>query len=107
MFNIRSRGDEQVPGKIVLCQRARNPNTITNLIHLNVSKLRSVDILVVAKVNIHANVSTIENYENKVVTPNSISNNFVQSTVANNISVQQTAIDLAFMMPNSRITLFP
>jgi hypothetical protein len=45
--------------------------------HLNVCKLRSVDILVVVKVNIHANVSTIENYENKVVTPNSISNNTI------------------------------
>ena len=37
---------------------------LTHLIHLNVSKLRSVDILVMVNVNIHVIVSTIENYAN-------------------------------------------
>jgi hypothetical protein len=41
----------------------------------NVSKLPSVDILVMANVDIHAIVLTIENYENRTVTPISISNN--------------------------------
>jgi len=44
-----------------------------------------------ANVDIHAIVSTIENYENKIATPISDSNN---STVTNNSSVPQTVIDL-------------
>ena len=72
--------------------------------HWNVSQLPSVYILVMANVHIFAIVSTIENYENRTVTPNSVSNN---STVTNNSSVQQTVIDLVPMKPNSRITLFP
>jgi hypothetical protein len=58
-------------------------------------------------VDIHAIVSTIENYENRTVNPISISNNSVQSMVANNNSIKQTVIDLAPILPNSRITLFP
>ena len=38
-------------------------------------------------VDIHAIVSTIEKYENRAVTPISVSNNSVQSTVTNNNSV--------------------
>ena len=58
-------------------------------------------------VDIHAIVSTIENYENRTVNPISISNSSVQSMVANNNSIKQTVIDLAPILPNSRITLFP
>ena len=57
-----------------------------------------------ANVDIYAIASTIENYENRTVTPIFVSNNSVQSTVTNNNSIKQTVIDLA---PNSRITLFP
>ena len=60
-----------------------------------------------ADVDIHATVSTIENYENRTVTPICVSNNSVKPTVTNTNSVQQTVIDLAPMMPNSGITLFP
>jgi hypothetical protein len=77
------------------------------LIHWKVSKLPSVHIIVITNVDIHAMVSTIENYENRTVTPIYVSNNSVQSTVTNNNSVQQTVIDLAPMMLISRITLFP
>jgi hypothetical protein len=52
----------------VLFQRARNPRRFTHLIHWNVSKLPSVYILVMANINIHDFVSTIENYENRTVT---------------------------------------
>ena len=77
------------------------------LIRWNVSKLPSVDILVMANVFIHAIVPTIENYENRTFNTISFRYNYVlQSTVTNNNSVQQTVIDLAPMMPNSRITLF-
>ena len=81
------------------CQRTRNPNRITNLIHWNVAKLPSVDMLVMANVDIHAIVSTIENYENRTVTPICVNNNSVQSTVTNNNYVQQTVIDLAPSIP--------
>jgi hypothetical protein len=64
----------------------------------NVSKLPSVDI--------YAIVSTIENYENRTVTPIFISNNSVQSAVTNDNAIKQTVIDLAPILPNSRITLF-
>jgi hypothetical protein len=77
------------------------------LIYWNVSKLPSVDILVMANIGIHAIVSTIENYENRTLTPISVSINFVQSTVSNNNSVRQTVTDLALIMSNSRITLIP
>jgi hypothetical protein len=50
---------------------------------------------------------TIETYENRTVTPISISDNSVQSTVTNNNFVPQTVIDLAPIIPNSRIALFP
>ena len=56
---------------------------------------------------IDAIVSTIEIYENRTVTPISVSNNSVQSMVTNNHSVQQTDIDLVPVMPNSRMPLFP
>ena len=56
---------------------------------------------------IDAIVSTIETYENRTVTPISVSDNSVQSTVTNNNSVQQTVIDLVPIMPNTRIALFP
>jgi hypothetical protein len=52
-------------------------------------------------------VSTIETNENRTVTPISVSDNSVQSTVTNNNSVQQTVIDLVPIMPNYRIALFP
>ena len=58
-------------------------------------------------VDIYTIASTIENYENRTVNPISISNNSVQSMVANNNSIKQTVIDLAPILPNSRITLFP
>jgi hypothetical protein len=93
--------DKHAPGKIFL-QRPRNSNRITNPISSNVSKLPSVDILVMANVDIYAIVSTIENYENRTVTPISI-----QSTVANNNSIKQNVIYLSPIFPNSRITLFP
>jgi hypothetical protein len=67
-------------------QRARNSNRITNPIPWHISKLPSVDILVTAIVDIYAIVSTIENYENKTVTPIVVGNNSVQSTVTNNNS---------------------
>jgi len=86
-------------------QPARKQNY--ELIHWNVSKLLSVDILVMANVDIHVIVSTIENYENRTVTPISVNNNSVQSMVTNNISVQQIVIALVLIMPNSRIALFP
>ena len=60
-----------------------------------------------ANIDIHAIVSTIENYENRTLTPISVSINFVQSTVSNNNSVRQTVTDLALIMSNSRITLIP
>ena len=91
----------------IFFQRTRNSNRIKNQIPWNVSKLPSVAILVMANVNIYAIVSTVENYENRTVTPVFISNNSVQSTVTNNNSNKQTVIDLALMLPNSRITLFP
>jgi hypothetical protein len=50
-------------------------------------------------------VSTIETYANRTVT--SVSDNSVQSMFTNNNSVQQTVIDLAPIMPNSRIALLP
>ena len=56
---------------------------------------------------IDAIVLTIETYENRTVTPISISDNSVQSTVTNNNSVQLTVIDLVPIIPNSRIALFP
>ena len=56
-------------------QRARNSNRITNLIRWNVSKLPSVDILVMANVDIYAIVSAIENYENRTVTPIFVNDN--------------------------------
>ena len=59
-----------------------------------------------ANVDIYAIVSTIENYENKTVTLIFISNNSVLSTVTNNNSNKQTAIVLAPILPNFRITLF-
>ena len=74
------------------------------LIQWNVSKLPSVDILVMANV-IHAIVPPIENYENRTVTPISFRYDSVQTTVTNNNSVHQTVINLAPMMPNSRIFL--
>ena len=40
-----------------------------------------VDILVMTNVDIHAIASTIENYENRTVTPIFISNNSVESTI--------------------------
>jgi hypothetical protein len=58
-------------------------------------------------VDIHVIVSTIENYENRTVTPISVNTNSVQSMVTNNNSVQQTVIALVPIMPNSRIALFP
>ena len=39
-------------------------------------------------VDIHAIVSTIEKYENRAVTPISVSNNSVQSMITHNNSVQ-------------------
>ena len=59
-----------------------------------------------ANVDIYAIVSTIENYENRTVNPIFVSNNSVQSTVTNNNAIKQTVIDLAPILPNSRITLF-
>jgi hypothetical protein len=50
-------------------------------------------------------VSTIEIY-NRTVTPISVSDNSVQSTVTNNNSAQQTVIYLDPIMPSSRIALF-
>jgi hypothetical protein len=41
-------------------------------------------------IDIHTIVSTIENYENKTVTPISVSHYSVQSAVNNNNSVQPT-----------------
>ena len=67
------------------------------LVHWNVSKLPSVHILVIANLDIHVIVSNIENYENRTVTPISVNNN----------SVQQNAINLVPIMPNSTIALFP
>ena len=60
-----------------------------------------------ANADIYAIVSTIENYENGTVTLIFVSNNSVQSTVTNNNSNKQTAIVLALIFPNFRITLFP
>ena len=81
-----------------------------------------------ANVDIHAVVSTIENYENRTLTPISVSNNSVQSTVTNNSSaqsmvtnnncvqstvtnnhnsVQQTVIDLVPMTPNPQNNTIP
>jgi hypothetical protein len=48
---------------------------------------------------IDAIVPTIETYENRTVTPISISNNSVQSTVTNNNYIQPTVIDLIPIMP--------
>ena len=59
-----------------------------------------------ANVDIHGILSTIVNYENRTVTPISVSDNSVQSTVTNNKYIQQTVIGLVPMMPNPRITLF-
>jgi len=87
--------------------RARNPSRFTNMIHWNVSKHPSVCILVMANVDIHAIVLTIENYENRTVTAISVKSNSVLSTVTNTNSLQQTAISVIPMMPNPRITLFP
>ena len=98
--------DKHAPGKIFF-QRPRNSTMITNPISSNVSKLPSVDILVMANVDIYAIVSTIENYENRTVTPIFVGNNSVQSTVVNNNSIKQNVIYLAPILPNSRITLFP
>jgi len=61
---------------------------------------------VITNVDIHVIVSTIENYENRTVTPIFISNNSVQSTVTKDNAIKQTVIDLAPILPNSRITLF-
>jgi hypothetical protein len=61
----------------------------------------------IANADIHAIMSTVENYESRTVTHISVSDNAVQSTVTNNNSVQQTVIDLAPIWPNSRITRFP
>ena len=58
-------------------------------------------------VDIYTIASTIENYENRTVTPIFVCNNSVQSTVTNNNSIKQTVIDLAPILHNSRITLFP
>jgi hypothetical protein len=85
--------------------RARNPSRCTNMIHWNLSKLPSVYIIVMANVDIHAIVLTIENYENRTVTAISVKSNSVLSTVINNNSVQRTAISLVPIMPNPRITL--
>ena len=74
---------------------------------LNISKLLSLDILVTAIVDIYAIVSTIEIYKNRTVTPIFVSNNSVQSTVTNNNAIKQIVIDLASILPNSRIKLFP
>ena len=63
--------------------------------------------LVMANVDIYAIVSTIENYVNRTVTPFFVSNNSVQSTVTNNNPIKQIVIDLAPILPKSRITLFP
>ena len=41
----------------------------------NVHEIQTGDILVIANVDIYAIVSTIENYENRTVTPISVSNN--------------------------------
>ena len=60
-----------------------------------------------ANVDIYVIVSTIENYGNITVTPIFFSSNSVQSTVTNNNTIKQTVIDLALILPNSRITLFP
>ena len=46
-------------------------------------------------IDIHTIVSTIENYENKTVTPISVSHYSVQSAVNTNNSVQPTLIDIA------------
>jgi len=62
---------------------------------------------VMTNVDIHAIVSTIENYENRTVTPISVRNNSVQSTVTNTNSNKQTVIVLAPILPNSKITQFP
>ena len=91
----------------IFFQRARNSNRITNSILWNISKLLSLDILVTAIVDIYAIVSTIEIYENRTVTPIFVSNNSVQSTVTNNNAIKQIVIDLASILPNSRIKLFP
>ena len=48
-----------------------------------------------ANVDIYAIVSPIENYENRTVTPDFVSNNSVQSTVNDNNYIKQTVIDLA------------
>ena len=48
-----------------------------------------------ANVVIHDILQTIENYENRTVTPISVSYNSVQSMVTNNNSVQQTVMHLA------------
>jgi hypothetical protein len=64
-------------------------------------------MLVMANVDIHAIVSTIENYENRTVTPISVNNNSVQSTVTNNNYVQQTIIDLAPIIPTFPIIKYP
>ena len=56
-------------------------------------------------VDIHAIVSTIEKYHIEQLFQ-FLSVITVQSTVTNNNSVQQTVIDLAPILPNSRITLF-
>ena len=56
-------------------------------------------------VDIHAIVSTIEKYHIEQLFQ-FLSVITVQSTVTNNNSVQQAVIDLAPILPNSRITLF-
>jgi hypothetical protein len=72
--------------------------------HWNVSKLPSLYILVIANVDIHAIVSTIQNYGNRTVTAIFDNSSAVQSTVTNNKTIQQTVIHLVPMMHNPRIT---
>ena len=58
----------------------------------------SIYILVMVNVDIYGIVSTIEIYENRTALLQfSVDSNSVQSTVTNNISIQQTVIDLVPM----------
>ena len=86
-------------------QHTRNARRFTNLIHWNVSKLPSVYILEIANVDIHAIVSTIQNYGNRTATAIFDNSSAVQSTVTNNKSIQPTVIHLVPIMHNPRITL--
>jgi hypothetical protein len=54
-------------------------------------------------VDIHAIVSTIENYENRTVTPISVSNNSVQSTVTNTVYCMLPHLSCLLMCHNDVI----